>query len=162
MKDPGEDVEWEIVPRCFCYMKLSELKQIKNLSIDISCFIHHLIHKGKWKLLSRVWLFATWWTIQSMEFSRPEYWSGYTFPSPRDLPNPGIKPRAPTSQEDSLQLSHKGSPKILEWVAYPSSSGSSQPRNQTGVFCITGRFFTNWAIRETIENKIMKNKIKQF
>ena len=31
---------------------------------------------GKWKSLSRVWLFASLWTIQSMEFSRPEYWSG--------------------------------------------------------------------------------------
>ena len=30
----------------------------------------------QWKLLSRVWLFATPWTIQSLEFSRPEYWSG--------------------------------------------------------------------------------------
>ena len=37
--------------------------------------------------------------------------------------------------------------RILEWVAYPFSSGSSRPRNQTGVSCITGRFFTNWAIR---------------
>ena len=46
------------------------------------------------------------------------------------------------------QLSHKGSPRILEWVAYPFSSGSSQPRNWTGVFCITGGFFTNWAIKE--------------
>ena len=37
-----------------------------------------------------------------MEFSRPEYWSGYPFPSPRDLPNPGIKPRSPALQADSL------------------------------------------------------------
>ena len=46
------------------------------------------------------------------------------------------------------QLSHKGSPRILECVAYPFSRGSSQPRNQTGVFCIAGGFFINWAIRE--------------
>ena len=45
-----------------------------------------------WKLLSCFWLFATPWTIQSMEFSRPEYWSGWPFPSPEDLPNTGIKP----------------------------------------------------------------------
>ena len=45
------------------------------------------------------------------------------------------------------QLSHKGSPRILEWVAYPFSSGSSWPRNWTGFFCIAGGFFTNWAIR---------------
>ena len=41
------------------------------------------------------------------------------------------------------QLSHKGSSRILEWVAYPFSSRSSQPRNQTRVFCITGELFTN-------------------
>ena len=40
--------------------------------------------------------------LQSMEFSRPEYWSGQLFPSPRDLPNPGIKPWSPTLQADSL------------------------------------------------------------
>ena len=44
--------------------------------------------------LSHVQLFATSWTIQSMEFSRPEYWSGWPFPSQEDLPNPGIKPRS--------------------------------------------------------------------
>ena len=42
------------------------------------------------------------WTIQSMEFSRPEYQSGQIFPSPGDLPNPGIKSRSPALQADSL------------------------------------------------------------
>ena len=42
------------------------------------------------------------------------------------------------------QLSHKGSPRILEWVGYPFSTRPSQPRNRTGVSCIAGRFFTNW------------------
>ena len=46
------------------------------------------------------------------------------------------------------QLSHKGSPRILEWVAYPFSSGSSRPRNWTGVSCSAGGFCTSWAIRE--------------
>ena len=46
------------------------------------------------------------------------------------------------------QLSHKGSPRILELVAFPFSSSSSQPRNQTRVSCIAGGFFTNWAIGE--------------
>ena len=41
------------------------------------------------------------------------------------------------------QLSYQGSLRILEWVAYPFSSGFSQPRNQTGVSCIAGGFFTN-------------------
>ena len=40
--------------------------------------------------------------IQSMDFSRPGYWSGEPFPSPGHLPNPGIEPRSPTSQVDAL------------------------------------------------------------
>ena len=52
------------------------------------------------KSLSRVRLFATPWTVafqalQSMGFSRQEYWSGLPFPSPGDLPNPGSEPRSP-------------------------------------------------------------------
>ena len=43
-------------------------------------------------------------------------------------------------------LNHKGSPRILERVAYPFSGRSSWPRNQTGVSCIAGGFFTNWAV----------------
>ena len=43
------------------------------------------------------------------------------------------------------QLSHQGSPRILQWVAYPFSSGSSQPRNGTGVFCTAGGFITGSA-----------------
>ena len=42
------------------------------------------------------------WPVQSMEFSRPEYWSGEPFPSPGDLPNPGIKPLSPSLQADSF------------------------------------------------------------
>ena len=42
------------------------------------------------------------WTIQSMEFSRPEYWSGHPFPSPGNLPNPGIEMGSPALQVDSL------------------------------------------------------------
>ena len=73
---------------------------------------------------------------------------GSPFLSPGDLPNPGTKPRSPTLQVGSLPADcHQGSPRILEWVAYPFSRGSSQPRNQTRVSCIAGRFFTNWAMR---------------
>ena len=49
------------------------------------------------------------------------------------------------------QLSHKGSPRILQLVANPFSSGSSRPRNQTRVSCIAGRFFTSWATKEALE-----------
>ena len=61
--------------------------------------------------------------------------------------NTGVDSLSPALWVDSLP-SHKGSPWILEWVAYPFSSGSSQPRNWTGVSCIVGGFFTNWGTRE--------------
>ena len=46
--------------------------------------------------------------IQSMEFSRPDYWSGLPFPSPGGLPNPGIKPRSPAFQAHSLPAEPQG------------------------------------------------------
>ena len=48
------------------------------------------------------------------------------------------------------QLSHKRNPTILERVAYPFSSRSSWPRNQTRVSCIAGGFFSSWALREAL------------
>ena len=50
---------------------------------------------------------------QSMEFLRSEYWSGQPFPSPSDLPNPGVKPRSPTLQVDSLPTELPGMLKLL-------------------------------------------------
>ena len=69
-------------------------------------------------------LFAAPWTIQSTEFSRPEYWSGYPFPSPGDLPNPGIEPQSSALQADSLPAKPQGKPKntgvgsrsLLQWI----------------------------------------------
>ena len=45
-----------------------------------------------------------------MGFSRQEYWSGLPFPSPEELPDPGITPRSPALQADSLQFELQGSP----------------------------------------------------
>ena len=64
---------------------------------------------------SRVRLFATPWTVAhqaplSMKFSRQEYWSGLSFPSPGDLPDPGIKPRSPALEADSLLSEPPGKP----------------------------------------------------
>ena len=58
--------------------------------------------------------------------------------------NPGL----PHCRQIFYQLSHQGSPRILNWVADPFSRGSSQPRNRTGVSWIAGGFFTSWATRE--------------
>ena len=63
---------------------------------------------------------------------------------PTQISNPGL----PHCRWILYQLSHKGSPRILEWVGYPFSSGSSWPRNWTRVSCIAGGFFANWAMRE--------------
>ena len=57
--------------------------------------------------LSRVQLCATLWTVAyqalpSMGFSRQEYWRGLPFPSPKDLPDPGIELRSPSLQADAL------------------------------------------------------------
>ena len=142
-------------------------------------------------VLSCVWLFARPWTVARqaplfMEFPRQEYWSELPFPPPRDLPDPGIKPKSPAApalaggffttkppgkpvhglyspwispgqntvagscsllqrifstqgsnpgllhcRQILYQPSHQGSPRLLEWVACPFSSGSSRPRNQT-------------------------------
>ena len=67
------------------------------------------------KSLGRVRLFATPWTVayqapQSMEFSRQEYWSGVPFPSPGDLPNPGIELGSPALQADFLPSEPPGKP----------------------------------------------------
>ena len=66
------------------------------------------------------------------------------------FPTQGSNPGLSYCRQILYQLSHKGSPQILGWVAYPFSSGSSWPRNQTGVSFIAGRFFTNWAITKPI------------
>ena len=64
------------------------------------------------------------------------------------FPTQGLNPGLLHCRQILYQLSHKGNPRILEWVAYPFSRGSSQPKNQTKVSW--GRFFTNWAIREVL------------
>ena len=73
--------------------------------------------KVKVKSLSHVWLFVTPWTAAyqappSMGFSRQEYWSGLPFPSPGDLPNPGIEPGSPALQTDTLPSEPPGKPRL--------------------------------------------------
>ena len=68
------------------------------------------------------------------------------------FPIQGSNPGLPHCRQIPYPLSHQGSPRILDWVAYPFSRGSSWPRNQSRVSCIAGGFFTNWAtsdIKET-------------
>ena len=97
----------------------------------------------KWKSLSRIRLFVTPWSIQSMEFSRPEYGVGSLSLFQGIFPTQGANPGLLHCRRVLYQLSHKGIPRVLEWVACPFSSGSSQPRNPAGVSRITDRFSTN-------------------
>ena len=108
--------------------------------------------------------FATPWTIayQSspfLEFSRQGFWAGLPFPSPGYLPDPGIEPRSPELQADTLLSEPPGKPHGLyspwnspgqnvEWVTFPLSRESSQPGGRTQVSSIAGGFFTSRATRE--------------
>ena len=61
---------------------------------------HHSSKVSSWTIVHQVPL--------SMEYSRQEYWSGWPFPSPGDLPNPEIEPRSPHCRQILYYLSHKG------------------------------------------------------
>ena len=85
-------------------LKLLQLASLLTLSV-------------KMKSLSRVRLFATPQTVAyqappSQGFSRQEYWSGLPFPSPADLPNPGIEPKSPALQTDALPSEPPGKPTL--------------------------------------------------
>ena len=81
------------------------------------------------KLLSHVWFFATPWTVAYkaplfMEFSRQEYWRGLPFPSPGDIPDPGIEPRYPALQADALPSEPPG--KSPWWLQVESAFRAPQ------------------------------------
>ena len=84
----------------------------------VGCHILLQCMKVKVKSLSPVQLLATSWTEAhqappSMGFSRQEYWSGVPFPSPGDLPDPGIEPRSPAFQADALTSEPPGKPQFI-------------------------------------------------
>ena len=84
----------------------------------------------------------------SMEFSRPEYWRG--FPSPGDLPNPGIKPRSSALKADSLPAKPQGKPKNTRVgsLSLLQQIFLTQGLNQGLLHC--RQILTNWAIREAL------------
>ena len=95
------------------------------------------------------------WTIQFMKFSRQNTGVGSLSLLQGIFPTQGSNPGLLHCRWILYQLSHKGSPRILEWVAYHFSSRSSLPRNQTRVSCIAGGFFTSWATREDLHKSIL-------
>ena len=92
----------------------------------------------KWsevKSLSRVRLFATPWTVAyqappSMGFSRQECWSGLPFPSPGDLPDPGIEPRSQALQADALLSEPPGKPRFLTSTELQDNIFERSPAHQ--------------------------------
>ena len=94
-----------------------------------------MYNKKKWKLLSGVQLFG---------ILQARMWSGSPVPFLGDLPNPGIEPRSPTLQVDSLLAEPPGKLKNIGVCSL------SWPRNWTGVSWIAGGFFTSWAPREAL------------
>jgi len=101
---------------CHCLLCKYQLLRVHTL-----CHIPSSVVKlsPRLKFLSRVWLFATPWTIAhqappSMGFSRPEYWNGLPFPSPGDLPNPGIEPRSLALRADALPSEPPGNPRLSQ------------------------------------------------
>ena len=67
--------------------------------------------------------------IQSMGFSKSEYWSGSHSLLQGIFPTRGLNPGLPHCRQILYQLSHQGNSRIMEWVAYPFSGGSSRPRD---------------------------------
>ena len=162
----------------FNVTRIAQMVQRAPVSSGSSSLTSNTLHYNvlccAWSL-SRVWLFATPWTVAhqtplSMEFSRQEYWSGLLCLPLGDLPDPGIEFRSPTGRfftvwafcclviQSSLSLCNPVDcippgfsvhgilwARILKWVVMPLSRGSFQPRDQTQVSCIAGRFFTIWA-----------------
>ena len=109
----------------------------------------------KWKLLSHVLLFATPWNRHTVHgILQPDTGVG-SLPLLQEIfPTEGWIPGLPHCRQFIYQLSLKGIPRLLEWVAYPFSSTSSQSRNWTRVSCIAGGFFTNWVIREIPQGQL--------
>ena len=89
----------------------------------------------KWMSHSHARLFATPWSVAlqsppSMGFSRQEYWSGLSFPSPGDLPDPGIEHRSPALKADSLPSEPPGKPSVCQMPKSDQSS-SNLPTDST-------------------------------
>ena len=118
-----------------------------NLEREGLCYV--LSFEVKRKSLSCVRLFATSWTVQSWNSLGKNTGVGSLSLLQEIFPTPGSNPGLLHSRWILYQLSHKGSPRIQEWVVYPFFRGSSWSRSRTRVSSIAGRFFTNWAIKET-------------
>ena len=97
----------------FCLTEFSQFKQTSYWSNTRTIDMHYAC------MFNCVQLCVTPWTVVclaplSMGFSRQEYWSGFPFPSPGDIPDPGTEPRSPIFQVDSLPSELPGKPSDLK------------------------------------------------
>ena len=74
------------------------------------------------------------------------------------VPTQELSPGLPHCRQILYHLNNQGSPRILEWVAYPFCRESSQHKDQTRVSCIAGRHFILWATREALVKGTHKNQ----
>ena len=107
------------------------------------------------RLFVTPWIVAH-WLLCPWRFCRQVYGSGLPCPPEGIFPTQGSNPGLLHCRQILYQLRHQGSPRILEWVAYPFCKGSSWPRNWTRVSCIADGSFTSWATRETIHMCVCK------
>ena len=117
---------------------------------------------GRYQSLSHVGLFVSPWTVAHKaplwNFPGKSTGVGCHFLLQGIFPNPGIKPRSPVLQADSLPAEPQGKPRNIGVGSLSLSGESSWPRNQTGVSSIAGGFFTNWAMREADHLTVRGNK----
>ena len=119
-----EDRKWSVKENTKRKKRKLEIRLTFNhINLYIKCKYKSLIKRkglsqwirrtNEWKSLSHVWLFATPWILArqasvSMEFSRQEHWNRLPFPSPGDLPDPGMESRFPALQGDPLLSEPQG------------------------------------------------------
>ena len=117
-------------------------------------------------MLSHVRFFATPWTVTHqaslpMGVSRQEYRVGCHALLQGTFPTQGSNPGLLHNRWILYHLSYQGSPRILEWITYPFSRGTSGPRNWTRVSCIAGGFFNQLSYEESpaviLESKRIKS-----
>ena len=138
-----------IKPFRYMTVKMIVPPYMETLHCSVSpVYIVHLCPRCEmWKLLSCVWLFATSYTIESMSSQGQETGVGSCSLLREIVPTQVSNPGLPHCRQILYQLSYHGSTRILNWVAYPFSKGSSWSRNWTEVSSIAG-FFISWPTRE--------------
>ena len=88
-----------------------------------------------------------------MEFYSQEYWSGWPFPSPGDLPGPGIKPRSSALQADSLMSETPGKPQLTHSQCLIKLSENKERKEEEDF---------NWTVKDSYETIKMQNRIKDI